>query len=430
MTAMDTLAAIGADAPEIPRFDDGVVNINELVRTLAEAIVNEIMDAQAEDACAEGIRRNGYRERRLLTSVGRVTLRIPKLRRGTYFPEDLIERYSRVDRAAVAAVAEMATSGVSTRKVEKAARAPGVDRMSASQASRICESLDAAVADLQGRPLGGARFPYLWTDATCLKCRDGGRVPGCAAVTAIGAADTGRRVLLGADSADTEDYASWRAFPLSLRERGVAGVRCVTSDARAGLRRAIEEVFPGAAWQRCAVHLERNVCAPARNRRERALLGSVMRAVFAESGPALVRELCHLAVDEIGAVSAAAGALLEEAGADALAYLDFPPAHHRRLRTNNVQERVNREIKRRANVVQVLPSRKSLIRLLGAVLSEMDEDWAARRWFTEESISEVFEDRRRWRPGRPPAYEGTAAEHAARVIAVVMADGGAVRKAA
>ena len=314
----------------------------------------------------------------------------------------------------VAAVAEMVTSGVSTRKVEKVARALGVDRMSASQVSRICESLDAAVADLRGRPLGGARFPYLWIDATYLKCRDGGRVSSCAVVTAIGAADTGHRVLLGVDSADTEDYASWRAFPLSLRERGAAGVRCVTSDAHAGLRRAIEEVFPGAAWQRCAVHLERNVCAPARNRRERALLGSVMRAVF----------------DEIGAVSAAAGALPEEAEADALAYLDFPPAHHRRLRTNNVQERVNREIKRRANVVQVLPSRKSLIRLLGAVLSEMDEDWAARRWFTEESISEVFEDRRRWRPGRPPAYEGTAAEHAARIIAVVMADGGAVRKAA
>lgn len=371
MTAMDTLAAIGADAPEIPRFDDGMVNINELVRTLAEAIVNEIMDAQAEDACAEGNQRNGYRERRLLTSVGRITLRIPKLRRGTYFPEDLIERYSRVDRAVVAAVAEMVTSGVSTRKVEKVARALGADRMSASQVSRICESLDAAVADLRGRPLGGARFPYLWIDATYLKCRDGGHVSSCAVVTAIGAADTGHRVLLGVDSADAEDYASWRAFLLSLRERGVAGVRCVTSDAHAGLRRAIEEVFPGAAWQRCVVHLERNVCALARNRRERALLGSVMRAVFAESDPALVRELYHLAVDEIGAVSAAAGGLLEEA-----------------------------------------------------------EDWAARRWFTEESISEVFEDRRRWRPGRPPAYEGTAAEHAARIIAVVMADGGAVRKAA
>ncbi len=427
MTAMDTLAAIGAGAPEIPRFDDGTVNINELVRTLAEAIVNEIMDAQAEDACAEGNQRNGHRERRLLASVGRITLRIPKLRRGTYFPEDLIERYSRVDRAVVA---EMVSSGVSTRKVEKVARALGVDRMSASQVSRICGSLDAAAADLRERTFDGASFPYLWIDATYIKCRDGGHVSSRAVVTAIGASSSGHRVLLGVDAADAEDYASWRAFLLSLRERGVAGVRCVTSDAHAGLRRAIEEVLPGAAWQRCVVHLERNVCALARNRRERALLGSVMRAVFAESDPALVRELYHLAVDEVGGFSAAAGALLEEAEADAPAYLDFPPAHHRRLRTNNVQERMNREIKRRANVVQVFPSRKSLIRLLGAVLSEMDGDWAARRWFTEESISEVFEDRRRWRPGRPPAYEGTAAEHAARIIAVVMADGGAVRKAA
>lgn len=430
MTAMDTLAAIGADEPEMPRFDDGMININELLRTLAEALVNEVMDVQAEDACADGNQRNGYRERTLLASVGRITLRIPKLRRGSYFPEDLIGRYSRVDRAVIAAVAEMVTSGVSTRKVEKVARTLGVGRMSASQVSRICESLDSAVADLQGRMFEGVAFPYLWIDATYLKCRDGGHVSSCAMVTAIGAASDGHRVLLGMDAADTEDYASWRSFLLSLRERGVSGVRCATSDAHAGLRRAIEEVFPGSAWQRCVVHLERNVCALARSRRERALVGSVVKAVFAESDPALVRELYHLAIDEIGAVSAAAGELLEEAEADALAYLDFPPAHHRRLRTNNVQERMNREIKRRANVVQVFPSRKSLVRLLGAVLSEMDEDWSARRWFTEESISEVFEDRSHWRPGRPAAYEGSAAEHAARIISVVMADEGAVRRAA
>lgn len=430
MTAMDTLPASTPAVPEIPRFDDGMVNINELLRTLAEALVNEVMDAQAEDACADGNQRNGYRERRLLTSVGRITLRIPKLRRGTYFPEDLVERYSRVDRAVVAAVAEMVTSGVSTRKVEKVARALGVDRMSASQVSRICESLDAAVADLQERAFEGASFPYLWIDATYIKCRDGGHVSSCAVVTAIGAASSGHRVLLGVDAADTEDYASWRAFLLSLRGRGVSGVRCVTSDAHAGLRRAIEEVFPGSAWQRCIVHLERDACALARSRRERRLMGSILRAVFSESDPALVRELYHLAIDEIGAVSAAAGELLEGAEADALAYLDFPPAHHRRLRTNNVQERMNREIKRRARVVQVFPSRKSLIRLVGAVLSEMDEEWASRRWFTEESISEAYEDRSRWKPVPPAAYEGTPAEHAALIISLAMADEGASRKAA
>lgn len=302
--------------------------------------------------------------------------------------------------------------------------------MGASQVSRICESLDGAVADLQERIFNGVTFPYLWIDATYIKCRDGGHVSSCAMVTATGAASDGHRVLLGVDAADTEDHASWRAFLLSLRGRGVCGVKCVTSDAHAGLKRAIEEVFPGAAWQRCAVHLERNVCSLARNRRERALLGSVMKAVFAEADPALVRELYHLAIDEIGAANAAAGDLLEEAEADALAYLDFPPTHHRRLRTNNVQERMNREIKRRANVIQVFPSRKSLIRLLGSVLAEMDEDWAARRWFAEQSISEVYEEKSRWRPAPKPIYEGTAAEHAARIIEVVMADEGIVRKAA
>lgn len=200
------------------------------------------------------------------------------------------------------------------------------------------------MADLRERTFDGARFPYLWIDATYLKCRDGGHVSSCAVVTAIGAASGGHQVLLDVDAADAEDYASWRAFLLSLRERGVAGARCVTSDAHAGLRRAIEEVFPGAAWQRCVVHLERNACALARNKRERRLIGAVLKAVFAESDPALVRELYHLAIDEIGAVNTAAGDLLEEAEADALAYLDFPPAHRRRLRTNNVQERVNREI--------------------------------------------------------------------------------------
>ncbi|WP_225749441.1 IS256 family transposase [Paraeggerthella sp. Marseille-Q4926] len=430
MTAMDTLPASTPAVPEIPRFDDGMVNINELVRTLAEALANETMDAQAEDACADDNQRNGYRERRLLTSVGRITLRIPKPRRGSYFPEDLIERYSRVDRAVVAAVSEMVTSGVSTSKVERVARALGVDRMSSSQVSRICESLDSAVADLQGRDLGAARFPYLWIDATYLKCRDGGHISSCAVVTAIGAADTGHRTLLGLGAVDTEDYASWRSFLLSLRERGISGVLCATSDAHAGPRRAIGEVFPGAARQRCIVHLERDVCALARNRRERRLIGAVLKAVFAESDPALVRELYHLAIDEIGAANAAAGELLEEAEADALAYLDFPPAHRRRLRTNNVQERMNREIKRRARVVQVFPSRKSLIRLVGAVLSEMDEDWASRRWFTEESISEAYEDGSRRKPAPPAAYEGTPAEHAARIISLVMADEGASRKAA
>lgn len=423
MTAMEILEQMGPDVPEIPRFDDGMVNLQELIRMMAEALVNEIMDAQADEACAEGNQRNGYRTRTLMTSVGPIGLRIPKLRMGTYYPDDLLTRYSRVDRAVVAAVSEMVASGVSTRKVERVAHAMGIDRMSSSQVSRICESLDGVVEDLQTRAFEGIRFPYLWLDATYLKCRDNGHVSSTALVTAIACGDDGYRRLVGMEAIDTESYLGWIGFLRSLRERGVGGVVCVTSDAHEGLRRAIGEAFPGAAWQRCIVHLERNAIACAAGKRQRAAIGSILHAVFAERDPALVRELYHLACEEIASFNGRAAGLLEEAEADALAYLDFPYEHHRRLRTNNIQERANREIKRRSRVVQVFPSRKSLIRMLGAVLSEMDEAWSARRWFTVASISEAYEEQGCRKAAPQPAYEGTAAQHAARIIGLVMSDG-------
>ena len=202
----------------------------------------------------------------------------------------------------------------------------------------------------------------------------------------------------------------------------------MTSDAHEGLRRAIEEVFPGAAWQRCIVHLMRNAASLAPTRQKRAAALAILHAVFAERDPGLVRELCHLACREIRSFCPKAAELLEEAEADALAYLDSPYAHHRRLRTNNVQERANRELKRRSRVVQVFPSRKSLIRMLGAVFSEMDEDWATRRWFAEESIAQALAPAKPTAPA--PAYEGTAEEHARRIIDVVIADNPIGRKAA
>ncbi|WP_304902688.1 transposase, partial [Adlercreutzia caecimuris] len=193
---MDSLEHGTAAMAEIPRFDDGMVNIQELIRVMAESLVNEIMDAQAEDACADGNQRNGYRERTLATSVGAINLRIPKLRRGSYFPEDLLVRYSRADRAVIAAVSEMVANGVSTRKAGRVAASLGMDRMSASQVSRICGSLDEIVADLQGRDLSDVAFPYVWVDATYVECRDGGHVSPCALVTAIGAGSDGYRRLL------------------------------------------------------------------------------------------------------------------------------------------------------------------------------------------------------------------------------------------
>ena len=425
---MEILEQTAAGLPEMPRFDDGMVNLGELIRTMAESLVNEIMDAQAEEACAEGNRRNGYRERTLATSVGRIRLRIPKLRAGTYFPEDLLTRYSRTDRAVVAAVSEMVANGVSTRKVARVAEAMGVGAMSASQVSRICESLDGTVADLCGRDLSDVSWPYVWLDATYIKCRDGGHVSSCALVTAIGCGSDGYRRLLGMGAIDTESHDGWLSFLRGLRERGVSGVACVTSDAHEGLRRAIEEAFPGAAWQRCIVHLERNAAACCPTRRKRAAVLSILGAVFAEDDPALVRELYGLACEEVAGICPKAAELLEEAEPDALAYLDFPYEHHRRLRTNNVQERANRELKRRSRVVQVFPSRKSLVRMMGAVFAEMDEAWASRRWFSEESIARAVEGS----GCRPPApgYDGDASEHARRIIELVLADSPAGRRAA
>ena len=411
---------IAGDGAEMPRFDDGMVNMAELIRVMAESPVDEAMDAQADEACEAGNRRNGYRERRLTTSVGTINLRIPKLRAGSYFPEDLIERYSRADRAVVAAVSEMVTNGMSTRKVKRVAQSMGIDRMSAGQVSRMCSSLDDAFADLQERDLSGARFPYIWLDATYIKCRDAGRVQSTALVTAIGAGSDGYRRLLGLDAIDTESYDGWKSFLLLLRARGVSGAICVTGDAHEGLKRAIQEVFPGAAWQRCIVHLMRDAAGNAAARRKRGAVLGILKAVFAERDPGLVRELHHLAIEQIDGFCPKAAELLEDAEADAPAHPDLPCGHHAGLRADDVQERANREPRHRSRVVQVFPSRKSPIGMMGAVFAEMDGEWAARRRLDDESMGRAVEGAKVNAPA--PAYEGAATGHAARIIALVAAD--------
>ncbi|KAB1651082.1 IS256 family transposase [Adlercreutzia muris] len=364
MAAMDSLKQQTTVGHDMPRFGDGMVNIQEPIRIMAESIVNEVMDAQAEDACADGDQRNGCRERTLVASVGAISLRIPKLRRGSYFPEDLPVRYSRADRAVVAAVSEVVAPGVSARKIERVAAQMGIERMSASQVSRICKSLDDIALDLQGRDLSDVAFPCIWPDAAYIKCRDAGHVSSCALATAIGAGPDGCRRLPGLDAVDAESCAGWPAFLRSLRERGADGVICVTSDAREGLRRATGEVSPGAARRRRIVHLTRSAASCAPTRRKRAAVLAILHAVFSERDPDLVRELYHLACEEIEGFCSKAAALLEEAEADALAYPGFPYAHHRRSRTSNVRERADRELKRRSRVVQAFPSKKSLIRMI------------------------------------------------------------------
>ena len=404
----------------MPRFDDGMVDMAELIRVVAESLVNEAMDARADEACGGGSRRNGYRERKLVTGVGAVNLGIPELRAGGCFPEDLVERYSRAGRAVIAAVSEMATDGASAGKAKRAARTMGMDRMGASQVSRICSSPDESVADLRERDLSDVTCPCIWLDATYIMCRDAGRVRSTAPVAAIGAGSGGRRRLPGLDAIDTEPYGGWRSFLLSPRARGVDGAICVAGDAREGPKRAIREVFPGAARQRCIVHPMRSAAGSAPARRKKGAVPGILKAVFAERDPELAREPCQLATARIERFCPKAAEVLEEAEADAPAYPDFLYEHHVRLRTDSVQERANREPRRRSRVVRVSPSRNSPIRMMGAVFSEMGEDRAGRRRFGDDSIGRAVEGAEVNEPAH--AYEGTAAEHAARIIALAVAD--------
>ncbi len=396
---MDTLQEKDA-LQSLPLRADGTVDLSEMMRRELEATLNQIMDWQADELCGEGNRRNGYRERRLLTVLGEITMRIPKLREGTYFPDELIRPYSRVDRAMVAVVKEVYVRGLSTRKIEKAADALGLAGLSPSRVSRMTSDLDEEVAALNARRFDGMSFPYLWLDATYLSCRDEGHVQSKGVVTAIACGDDGSRRFVGFDVVDTESAASWKAFLRGLRKRGVRGVRCVVSDDCEGLVQAVAEVFQGAAWQRCIVHLERNVAGWFSKREERAAATAAMKAVFAERDPQLVRAAYRQAAARIAEIRPRAGELLEDAEADALAYLDFPFEHHVRLRTNNVQERANGEIKRRTKAVGVFPSVESMMRLVGSVLIDVNEEWLGTSFIDAASLKDV--ERSQAEPGPIP----------------------------
>lgn len=373
----------------LPFREDGTIDLTELARRQLEAMLNQIMDWQADELCGEGNRRNGYRERGLLTPLGKITMRIPKLREGTYFPDELIKPYSRVDRAMVALVKEAYVRGLSTRKIERAADALEFGSLSPSRVSRMTADLDEEVEALNAERFDGMAFPYLWLDATYLSCRDEGHVQSKGVVTAIACGEDGSRRFVGFDVVDTESAVSWKAFLLGLRRRGVQGVRCVVSDAHEGLVQAVAEVFQGAAWQRCIVHLERNVAGSFSRKEDRAVATAAMKAVFAEREPQLVRAAYRQATERIGRIRPRVGELLEDAEADALAYLDFPREHHVRLRTNNIQERANEEIKRRTRVVNVFPSVESMRRLVGSVLIDVNEQWLGMGFIDASSLKGV-----------------------------------------
>lgn len=375
----------------IPMAEDGLIDFQRLAIGLVESCLNSAMEMAVDEITGESIRRNGYRERKLKTVIGEITLRIPKLREGTYFPEEVLRPYSRTDRAMIGTVAEVYKLGLSTRKIEKAAIKLQFGRLSSSAISRMTSTLDSDVLSITEAEFSKP-CPYLWLDATYISCRNEGRVESRAVVTAIAADTDGKRRYVGLDFVDTESFDSWREFLRDLRARGISGVALVISDAHTGLRRAIKEVFPGTTWQRCIVHLERDIAGKMKTKNAKARATSALSAIFKESDPVLVRAMYAEAIKQIGAIDTRAAELLEDAREDALAYLSFPAEHRIRIRTNNIQERANREIKRRTNVVQVFPSVRSLLRLIGAALTDQNEEWSQGFFMDAEGLSKLDRD--------------------------------------
>lgn len=413
MTAMSGMAeATTGVATEMPRFADGSINLQEVLRQLAESVVNEVMGAEADQPCeATGDSGNGYRERMPATCAGTLTLRAPKLRSGSFFPEDVLERYQRVDRAVAAAVAETCATGTSTRKVQRVAAAMGIERMSRDQAGAICAGPGSGVGELSAGPLGDLPTPYLRLDATYVKRRRSGRVASTAVVAAIGCDSEGWRRVPGAGVVDTEGHDSWSAFLGRVRERGVG---LVTPDAHEGLRRAVEETFRGAAWQRRAARLTRDRARAASGcRRTSRRVPGIAAPAFRLREAGAVRAAYHLAVEMLGGRRPEGARMLEEAEPDAPACLDFPPSHWKRLRANNLQERTNREIKRRSRVAQVFPSEASPERLAGAVMCGQDEEWSRSGHFSGRVMPELPDE-----PGARQAAAPTGEQLAAfRLVA-------------
>lgn len=369
--------------------------LREGVRVLAEAImeaeVSEITGVArgVRDPDARSTHRNGYRDRRWDTRVGTIDLAIPRVRDGSYLPS-LLDPRRRTERALVAVVSEAYVLGVSTRRVDDLVRTLGIEGMSRSEVSRICAILDAEVAAFRCRPLGETAFPYLWLDATYVKVREAGRVVNMAALVAVGVATTGERRVLGLElSPGLDEGSAWPAFVRSLVERGLHGVRLVISDDHPGLVRTVREQLLGSGWQRCRVHFTRNAQDQV-PRSARSMVASAIRSVFEQPDARAAREQLDRVIDGMAGAYPRVAELLADAETDLLAHFGFPETHRARIRSTNPLERLNKEIKRRTAVVGIFPNRAAVIRLVGMVLAEQDDEWQdGRCYFRPESMAAI-----------------------------------------
>jgi transposase-like protein len=331
--------------------------------------------------------RNGHRERVWETRVGEIPLRIPKLREGNYFPS-LLEPRRRAEKALLAVVQAAYVQGVSTRKVDELLQALGLTGIDKSKVSRICRELDVFVDAFRNRPLEGS-YPYVWLDALYLKVRQDHRIVSQALIVAIGVRDTGEREILGFSLGQSEEYAFWLDFLRGLVRRGLKGVQLVTSDAHEGLKAAVEQVLAGSTWQRCRVHFMRNVLAHI-PKGSKSVVAAALRTIFAQPDRAATTQQLREVVKAMASRWPKAAKVVAEAEEDVLAYMSFPEEHWTRIYSTNPLERLNKEVKRRTNVVGVFPDEASVLRLVGSVLIEVWDDWqVGRRYFSEESMAKL-----------------------------------------
>jgi putative transposase len=366
--------------------------LREMVRTTAQALLSADVDrvCGADYGVVSDDRvnsRNGYRTRDWDTRVGTIELAIPKLRKGSYFPDWLLEPRRRAERALVQVIADCYLAGVSTRRVDKLVKQLGLDGISKSQVSELAKSLDEVVEGWRNRPLDNGPYTYVWVDAVTQKVREGGRIVNVAVVHAVGVNAEGKRETLGMDVITCEDGAGWTAFLRSLVARGLSGVQLVISDAHAGLKDAVAAVLPGAAWQRCRTHFMRNLLSRV-PKSAHGLVAPLVRSIFDQPDADSAWAQHARIVEQLTGRFDAAAELLAEAGHEILAFTCFPKTHWRQLRSNNPLERLNKEVRRRTDVVGIFPNRAAIVRLVGAVLAEQHDEWqVARRYMSADSLA-------------------------------------------
>jgi putative transposase len=358
----------------------------DVLREMVREFAQRMMDADVEVRCNAGYgevtpdrvnSRNGYRRREWDTRAGTIELAIPKLRQGSYFPA-FLEHRRRAERALASVVATSYLLGVSTRRVEKLAASLGVVGLSKSQVSAMAAELDELVEGFRSRPLDGGPYTFCWIDALTQKVREGGRTVNVHCLIATGVNAAGYREILGIDVTSSEDGAGWLAFLRGLVARGLSGVALVISDDHAGLVNAIAAVLPGAAWQRCRAHYARNLLTKV-PKSAQPWVSTLVRTIFEQPDAASVRAQHAQVVAALEAKLPAAAAHLDAARDDILAFTAFPREVWRQIWSNNPQERLNKEIRRRTDVVGIFPGREAIIRLVGAVLAEQNDEWTESR---------------------------------------------------